>query len=209
MEGMKKWVIEHFLIDVFSWCSSGQGSRCRTCVHEEQGATFYEAATLTQDEMTHYVGNIKRSPARVYNSKYRLWSQTLNSDFLGGPVIKNPPASAGDLGSIPVQVTKIQHASVWSKKGKKEKSLKKFNNCPKIYRCDAMIKKKSECQCRRHKRWGLEPWVRKIPRRRKWQPIPVFLPGKSYGQSSLAGYSACCRKRVGYDLASIQTFYQY
>ena len=110
-------------------------------MHEEQGATFYEAAKLTQDEMTHYVGNIKRSPARVYNSKYRLWSQTLNSDFLGGPVIKNPPASAGDLGSIPVQVTKIQHASVWSKKGKKEKSLKKFNNCPKIYRCDAMIKK--------------------------------------------------------------------
>ena len=27
------------------------------------------------------------------------------------------------------------------------------------------------------------------PRRRKWQPTPVFLPGKSYGQRSLAGYS--------------------
>ena len=23
-----------------------------------------------------------------------------------------------------------------------------------------------------------DPWVRKIPWRRKWQPIPVFLPGK-------------------------------
>ena len=33
------------------------------------------------------------------------------------------------------------------------------------------------------------PWVRKIPWRRKWQPIPVFLPGKSHGQSSLEGYS--------------------
>ena len=30
----------------------------------------------------------------------------------------------------------------------------------------------------------------KIPWRRKWQPTPVFLPGESYGQRSLAGYSA-------------------
>ena len=36
------------------------------------------------------------------------------------------------------------------------------------------------------------PWIRKIPgggRRRAWQPIPVFLPGESHGQRSLAGYS--------------------
>ena len=32
-------------------------------------------------------------------------------------------------------------------------------------------------------------WVRKIPRRRKWQPAPVFLPGESHGQRSLVGYS--------------------
>ena len=40
--------------------------------------------------------------------------------------------------------------------------------------------------------WRLEyvlPWVWKIPWRRKWQPTPVFLPGKSHGQRSLAGYS--------------------
>ena len=35
-----------------------------------------------------------------------------------------------------------------------------------------------------------DPWVRKIPWWRKWQPTPVFLPGKSHGQRSLAGYSA-------------------
>ena len=34
-----------------------------------------------------------------------------------------------------------------------------------------------------------EPWVGKILWRRKWQPPPVFLPGKSHGQRSLAGYS--------------------
>ena len=46
----------------------------------------------------------------------------------------------------------------------------------------------SVCQCRRHKRRGFNPWVRKIPWRRKWQPAPVLLPGKLHGQRSLAGY---------------------
>ena len=31
------------------------------------------------------------------------------------------------------------------------------------------------------------PWVGKLPCRRKWQPAPVFLPGKSRGPGSLAG----------------------
>ena len=34
------------------------------------------------------------------------------------------------------------------------------------------------CQCRRHKRCGVNPWVRKIPWRRAWQPTPVFLSGE-------------------------------
>ena len=45
--------------------------------------------------------------------------------------------------------------------------------------------KESACQCRRCKRCRFEPWVRKIPWRRKWQPAPVFLPGESHGQRSL------------------------
>ena len=48
--------------------------------------------------------------------------------------------------------------------------------------------KESTCQCRRHKRLGFDPWVRKIPWRRAWQPTPAFLPGESHGQRSLAGY---------------------
>ena len=39
-----------------------------------------------------------------------------------------------------------------------------------------------------------DPWVRKIPWRRKWQPTPVFLPGKSHGQRNLKGYSPWSRK---------------
>ena len=39
--------------------------------------------------------------------------------------------------------------------------------------------KEPTCQCRRHKRRGFDPWVKKIPWRRAWQPTPVFLPGES------------------------------
>ena len=45
------------------------------------------------------------------------------------------------------------------------------------------------CQCRRHKKLRFNPWVGKIPWRRKRQPTPVFLPGESHGQRSLVGYS--------------------
>ena len=54
---------------------------------------------------------------------------------------------------------------------------------------------KAPClQCRRP---GFDPWVGKIPWRKEWQPTPVFLPGKSHGQRSLA---VCCpwsRKELG------------
>ena len=43
-------------------------------------------------------------------------------------------------------------------------------------------------------RCGFDPWVRKIPWKRAWQPTPVFLPGKPHGQRSLAGYSPWVRK---------------
>ena len=45
---------------------------------------------------------------------------------------------------------------------------------------------------------GFDPWVGKIPWRRKWQPTPVFLPGKSHGLRLLVGYSPWGR-RVGHD----------
>ena len=46
--------------------------------------------------------------------------------------------------------------------------------------------------------------VGKIPWRRKWQPTPVFLPGKAHGQRSLVGSSPWGHKRVGHDLATKQ-----
>ena len=59
--------------------------------------------------------------------------------------------------------------------------------------------KESACQGRR---CGFDPWVGKIPWRRKWQPTPVFLPGKSHRQRSLSGYCPWGDKRVEYNLAT-------
>ena len=47
--------------------------------------------------------------------------------------------------------------------------------------------------CRRPR---FDPWVGKIPWRRKWQPTPVFLPGESHGRRSLVGYSPWGRKEL-------------
>ena len=51
-------------------------------------------------------------------------------------------------------------------------------------------------------RHGFDPWVGKILWRRKWQPIPVFLPGESHGQRSLAGYGPWGH-RVGDDSSDL------
>ena len=53
------------------------------------------------------------------------------------------------------------------------------------------------CQFRRCKRCRFDPWVRKIPWRRKWLPTPVFLPGKSHWQRSLMGCSPWDHKELG------------
>ena len=56
----------------------------------------------------------------------------------------------------------------------------------------AQTVKSSSClQCRRS---GFDPWVRKILWRRKWQPTPVLLPGKSHGPRSLVGHSPWGRR---------------
>ena len=49
--------------------------------------------------------------------------------------------------------------------------------------------KRIHLQGRSCRRCGFDPWVRKISWRRIWQPTPVFLPGESFEQRSLAGYS--------------------
>ena len=64
--------------------------------------------------------------------------------------------------------------------------------------------KESTCRCRRCKRWRFQPWVGKIPWRRKWQPTPVFMPGKSHGErdpTETGRLQPMESQRVGYDWA--------
>ena len=83
---------------------------------------------------------------------------------------------------------------------------KNFWNCPEVNSAEYACQKSkdspglggvcchtgpvvaSACHCRRCSCYcRLDPWVGKIPWRRKWQPTPVFLPAESHGQRSLAG----------------------
>ena len=64
--------------------------------------------------------------------------------------------------------------------------------------------KETACQCRRY---GFDPWIEKIPWRRKWQSTPVFLPGKSHGQRSLGGLQSMGLQRVTQDLVTPQHLY--
>ena len=61
-------------------------------------------------------------------------------------------------------------------------------------------------QCRRP---GFDPWVGKIPWRRKWQPTPAFLLGKSHGQRSLVGCSPWGHKESGTTERLTLTLIQY
>ena len=60
----------------------------------------------------------------------------------------------------------------------------------------------SVCQCRRRKRRRVDPWVGKVPWRRKRQPTPVFLPGESHGQRNLSVHTV-------YEVSKSQTWLSY
>ena len=68
--------------------------------------------------------------------------------------------------------------------------------CPAHLGDSPMTQQSGIClQCRRCRRCGFDPWVRKIPWSRKWQLTQVFLPGEHHGQKSLEGYGPCGHKK--------------
>ena len=89
------------------------------------------------------------------------------------------------------------------------------------------VGKESTCNARerlQYRRPRFDPWVRKIPWRRKWQPTSVFLPGKFHEQRRLAGYSPwghksrtwlsakprkCTESGGQYSILSLHTIFQY
>ena len=96
--------------------------------------------------------------------------------------------------SIPAQCSSQRHCSPW---------LGTYQNWANT-RINTSGKE-SACQCRRLKRLKrhrFDPWVRKIPWRRAWQPSPVFLPGESHGQTEPSRLQSIRSQRVGHDEAS-------
>ena len=65
--------------------------------------------------------------------------------------------------------------------------------------------KESVCQCLSVQEAQVQSLGQKDLWRRKWQPIPVFLPGKSHGQRGLAGYTQSMgSQRIERDLVTKQ-----
>ena len=59
--------------------------------------------------------------------------------------------------------------------------------------------KEPASQCRRRQRPGFNPWVRKIPWRRAWQPTLVFLPGEFPWTEEPGRLQSMGLQRVGHD----------
>ena len=64
-----------------------------------------------------------------------------------------------------------------------------------VFPSDSMVKNLPS-NAGRCKRCRFDPWVETIPCSRKWQPTPIFLPGKYHEQRSLAGYSPWGHKEL-------------
>ena len=132
--------------------------------------------------------------------------------FPGGTTVKNLPADAGDakdrgsihgLGRSP-QVGNGNHFCIlaWKIPWTEEPSGLQFRGHDRSHTHSAELgmfgllwllsSKESACQ---GWRCTFYPWVGWIPWRRKCQPTPLFLPGKSRGQRSLADCSPQGRKK--------------
>ena len=72
----------------------------------------------------------------------------------------------------------------------------------------AMVKE-SACQCRSCKRHRFDPWVRKIPWRRKWQPTPVFLPGNPTDRGASQATQSVGSQRIGHNWVSTSKHLEY
>ena len=113
------------------------------------------------------------------------------------PLIHNTPrqptgfsqASTGDQNCLLQVIESMVHFRFSSRHGEKSKRKQEININVLLGLPWWLSGKESTCQCRRCRRLRFNPWVRKIPWRRKWQPTQVLLPGNSHGQRSTEGYT--------------------
>ena len=112
-------------------------------------------------------------------------------------MISGSERSAGEGISYPLQYSDLENSMDYTIHGvaKSQTQQRDFNFT--LGFPGGSVGKESVCNVRTA---GFNPWVTKIPWRRKWPPIPVFLLGDSYGQRSLVGYiQSMGSQRVGHD----------
>ena len=63
--------------------------------------------------------------------------------------------------------------------------------------------KERDCQSRRRKRGGFDPWVGKISRRRAWQPRPPFWLGESPWTEEAGGLQFIGLQRVEHNCSDL------
>ena len=127
-----------------------------------------------------------------------------STGFPGGSVVKNPPANAGSVLSQedPLEDGMTSHSSIlawriptdrgawWATVRGVTRVTKRLSTQHMMFRWDcgeALVVKNPPPNAEDIKRCRFDLWVGKIPWRRVWQPILVFLPGKPHGQKSQAG----------------------
>ena len=87
---------------------------------------------------------------------------------------------------------------IWTFVGKMMSLL--FNTLFRFVRASRWLNdKESTCLCRRRQRLRFDHWVRKIPCRRKWEPVPVFLLEKSHGEKKPGGLQSMGSQELGHD----------
>ena len=130
-------------------------------------------------------------PHLITSKSSTLFTATPISCFLCVPLSSSQKPSSRELGSPALQVSLdlppwLSLSALWYSI---LPYLSWFSICSISYWDAAswvaqMVE--SACQCRALR---FDPWVRKIPSRRAWQPTPLFVPGEVHGQRSLVSYS--------------------
>ena len=148
-------------------------------------------------ELTHYILNALNfilSYIYIYAAKSLQSCSTLCSPIDGSPSGSPVP---GILQARPLEWVAISFSNAWKWKVK-VKSLSRIQLLVTPWTVAYQAPPSMGFSRQEYLEWvamsfsrrpRLDSWVRKIPWRRKWQPTPVFLPGESHGQRSLAGYS--------------------
>ena len=175
------------------WSSVGKSPReaATCCHHHHQQGSLSLSPIPSPSPWCEWTATFKTARIKLL-SAYKARSGLFCSHSYGGPFflwqVENinfsllaisPFSACWGFSSRRIHYCAVSEEGVTEKMG---------GNCTRLQAKRASLvtqQSKIHLQCR----CGFSPWVKKIPQKRKWQPTPVFLPGKPHGQRNLVGYS--------------------